>query len=1080
MGTQGITGAQGASGFNGAQGSQGTQGIQGVQGTQGIQGEQGIQGIQGIQGTQGTQGIQGIQGTQGTQGIQGEQGIQGIQGIQGTQGTQGIQGTQGTQGIQGTQGEQGIQGTQGTQGVQGIAGYQGINGAQGTQGVQGIQGVQGTQGAQGLTGSQGTAGTFGGAAFDYTFDTSTTNADPGTGKLRLSNADLSLASALYINENDDLSVSIYNFLQTIDDSTSTIKGHFTITQKNDTNNFALFSITGAHSHGTNYFNVPVAYLSGATSFTNALDIIITFARTGDVGATGAQGTQGIQGIQGVQGTQGIQGEQGIQGIQGIQGVQGTQGIQGIQGAQGTQGIQGVQGAQGTQGIQGIQGTQGIQGVQGLQGIQGVQGTAGYIGADGAQGTIGTQGAQGLQGIQGIQGVQGIQGTQGTQGVQGITGVNANVLTSDTAPVSPNAGDLWWDSSVGMMRIYYNDGTSSQWVDVDPGSVQGIQGVQGTQGIQGVQGIQGIQGVQGIQGTQGTQGIQGIQGISGASILGTANTWTNTNAFTSVSASSKVISTATTASPATSGTTQGGPLRLAASNGTALDFGAYAASPYGQWIQTADTTNLATTYPLILNPNGGNVGIGTTSPIAPLTVASSTTLAAGEPSLVLQGVSNTERLHIRSALGAAAGQPVMFLAAARGTIASPTAVQDGDDLGFYQLGGYNGTVYRRGAWINGKAEGAHSATSSGAAILFQTTENGSLVMTERMRITGSGNVGIGTTSPAYKLHLSGGSDTRIQIDATSTQGFYFTKAGTNNGTFRVDTDGNFEFYTKTVSQAMVLTAAGNVGIGTTSPAQLLHVNSASASDRVARFSSGSIYGTKLEIYSSGTGGRNYEISSTANSATEGGGRFSIYDSTASSTRLAIDSSGNVGIGTTSPGVKLDVNGAIYAGGKLRINREDTGSEGGQLELCNASGNTVAWYFDAYGSSSTPDLRIFDASAVGVKLVSGSTSWSTMSDINLKTDLQPIVNAVDALKDIRCVTYHLKDKDEPTSRKRIGIIAQDIMGKIDEALDSSHNEADGKDYLSVRYTELVPHLIKAVQELSEKNKALEVRLAALESK
>ena len=178
--------------------------------------------------------------------------------------------------------------------------------------------------------------------------------------------------------------------------------------------------------------------------------------------------------------------------------------------------------------------------------------------------------------------------------------------------------------------------------------------------------------------------------------------------------------------------------------------------------------------------------------------------------------------------------------------------------------------------------------------------------------------------------------------------------------------------------------------------------------------------------------------------------------------------------------LSATGFAYAGGRLRINREDSSSEGGQLELCNASGNTVAWYFDAYGSSSTPTLRIFDASAVGVSLVSGSTSWSTMSDINLKTDLQPIVNAVDALKDIRCVTYHLKDKDEPTSRKRIGIIAQDIMGKIDEAIDSSHNEADGKDYLSVRYAELVPHLIKAVQELSEKNKALEARLAALESK
>ena len=46
-------------------------------------------------------------------------------------------------------------------------------------------------------------------------------------------------------------------------------------------------------------------------------------------------------------------------------------------------------------------------------------------------------------------------------------------------------------------------------------------------------------------------------------------------------------------------------------------------------------------------------------------------------------------------------------------------------------------------------------------------------------------------------------------------FYFTKAGVDNGTYRVDTNGNFEWYTKTVSQAMTLTAAGNLLVGTTS-------------------------------------------------------------------------------------------------------------------------------------------------------------------------------------------------------------------------------------------------------------------------
>jgi hypothetical protein len=84
------------------------------------------------------------------------------------------------------------------------------------------------------------------------------------------------------------------------------------------------------------------------------------------------------------------------------------------------------------------------------------------------------------------------------------------------------------------------------------------------------------------------------------------------------------------------------------------------------------------------------------------------------------------------------------------------------------------------------------------------------------------LGVGTASPASKLHISGDANTRLQIDATTTQGIFFTKAGADNGTFRVNTDGNFEFFTKTVNQAMVLTAAGNVGIGTASPAQTLSV------------------------------------------------------------------------------------------------------------------------------------------------------------------------------------------------------------------------------------------------------------------
>lgn len=51
-----------------------------------------------------------------------------------------------------------------------------------------------------------------------------------------------------------------------------------------------------------------------------------------------------------------------------------------------------------------------------------------------------------------------------------SGGGTTVTVSDTAPVSPAANSLWWDSTVGNLKIYYNDGTSSQWVDASTGTI----------------------------------------------------------------------------------------------------------------------------------------------------------------------------------------------------------------------------------------------------------------------------------------------------------------------------------------------------------------------------------------------------------------------------------------------------------------------------------------------------------------------------------------------------------------------------------------------------------------------------------
>ena len=65
----------------------------------------------------------------------------------------------------------------------------------------------------------------------------------------------------------------------------------------------------------------------------------------------------------------------------------------------------------------------------------------------------------------LQNIQSIDAT--TLAALEAAGVGGGVEVSDTAPASPSEGDLWWDSTSGTLKIYYDDGDSQQWVDASP-------------------------------------------------------------------------------------------------------------------------------------------------------------------------------------------------------------------------------------------------------------------------------------------------------------------------------------------------------------------------------------------------------------------------------------------------------------------------------------------------------------------------------------------------------------------------------------------------------------------------------------
>ena len=306
-------------------------------------------------------GATGITGASGSIGVNGATGITGASGSIGVNGATGSAGTNGATGSPGTNGATGITGASGTIGVNGATGSQGVQGASGSTGLTGATGSQGITGASGATGAKGDQGNFGGAAFDYLYDSSSTaDSDPTSGKVKFDNTALNSATFLYINETDYLADVATSFLETIDDSTSGIKGHFSMAKKTDDTKYTLFAITGAHTKSGSYYKVPVGYLSGDTTHTDEEEVILTFQRTGDKGDTGLTGATGSAGVNGATGTSGTNGATGVQGASGSAGVQGATGSAGANGATGSAGANGATGVQGATGV-GVNGATGPSG-----------------------------------------------------------------------------------------------------------------------------------------------------------------------------------------------------------------------------------------------------------------------------------------------------------------------------------------------------------------------------------------------------------------------------------------------------------------------------------------------------------------------------------------------------------------------------------------------------------------------------------------------------------------------------------------------------------------------------------------------
>ncbi|MHB8871688.1 MAG: beta strand repeat-containing protein, partial [Candidatus Doudnabacteria bacterium] len=300
-------------------------------------------------------------------------------------------------------------------------------------------------------------------------------------------------------------------------------------------------------------------------------------------------------------------------------------------------------------------------------------------------------------------------------------------------------------------------------------------------------------------------------------------------------------------------------------------------------------------------SGGNVGIGTSSPSTKLTIENDSTTAYAN---AVPTVSDTG-IHLLNTT-------------------ATTLVQTGIQFNL------TGDAQNRIAYIGAIKESAANRKTS----LVFATDNGT-TRPEIMRITGDGNVGIGTTNPTGKLHVQeeGGSDAIILSETASGLTSFAvlqssTMATSNDGGIikLLDGTGTQKIHLDARSNQVSYINAGNFGIGTTSPSTPLVVRDlVSAYDRNVITWERAVDGAVAGTLGTGKGGvNNVYLGSTTN--------HDLLFETNNTTKMTIQAGGNVGIGTTSPTSVFHVVGsqpAISAGAGTNATQvvQITGGKGG---------------------------------------------------------------------------------------------------------------------------------------------------------
>jgi hypothetical protein len=339
------------------------------------------------------------------------------------------------------------------------------------------------------------------------------------------------------------------------------------------------------------------------------------------------------------------------------------------------------------------------------------------------------------------------------------------------------------------------------------------------------------------------------------------------------------------------------------------------------------------------------------------------------------------------------------------------------------------------------------------------------LSNKAYITSAGDVGIGTVSPNQKLQVTGSNSTGfagatlqnsnanvglagVQFSSDTT----YSKSAIAQVRENANGAGPLVFYVDSATDAanwaagdekMRISAAGDVGIGTSSPSTYGKLAVQAQGNAIVARSASTNY-CEIAVQSGAADavkGQFQAIEGATNkviigSRTNHPVAFNINDFE----RMRLDASGNLLVGTTSSsdntnGAKLEPSGTAGAPTVLKIMKTASGGFNGLLNY--SSGSYVG----------------------GINFDNTSTSFPTSSDIRLKKDIVDAPSATQKIDNIRIVSHGWKHDDAVVD---FGIIAQELVSVAPNAVMQGDDGEEVVTTWSVDYSKLVPLLIKAHQE------------------